>query len=193
MEEDDCEYKTILSPCQRVSQDAVNGYGRFVGKPESAGINHAVKHLLTSVVREICMLRSVGAGARATASGHPVGSQRWLSLPRSTTVSLSWYKNIRIDAARSTGFWLPDVCSASSPGLTNLTRPSHQFRRHQPSGLMPLKISSVNIVSRSSSRPVSHVSDKRFLSCSSDSVMMSCTNFRTWKGASVTFPRASTV
>ena len=32
-----------------------------------------MKHLLTSVVREICMLRSVGAGARATASGHPVG------------------------------------------------------------------------------------------------------------------------
>jgi hypothetical protein len=31
-----------------------------------------VKHLLTSVVREICMLRSVGAGERATAPGHPV-------------------------------------------------------------------------------------------------------------------------
>ena len=33
---------------------------------------HAVKQLLTSVVREICMLRSVGAGERATAPGHPV-------------------------------------------------------------------------------------------------------------------------
>jgi len=31
-----------------------------------------VKQLLTSVVREICTLRSVGAGARATAPGHPV-------------------------------------------------------------------------------------------------------------------------
>jgi hypothetical protein len=34
-----------------------------------------VKQLLTSVVREICMLRSVGAGARATVPGHPVGDQ----------------------------------------------------------------------------------------------------------------------
>jgi hypothetical protein len=31
-----------------------------------------VKQLLTSVVREICMLRSVGAGERETAPGHPV-------------------------------------------------------------------------------------------------------------------------
>jgi hypothetical protein len=31
-----------------------------------------VKHPLTSVVREICTLRSVGAGERATALGHPV-------------------------------------------------------------------------------------------------------------------------
>jgi hypothetical protein len=37
---------------------------------------HAVKQLLTSVVREICTLRSVGAGARATAPGHPVGDQQ---------------------------------------------------------------------------------------------------------------------
>jgi hypothetical protein len=35
-----------------------------------------VKQLLTSVVREICTLRSVGAGERATAPGHPVGDQR---------------------------------------------------------------------------------------------------------------------
>ncbi len=35
----------------------------------------AVKQLLTSVVREICTLRSVGAGARVTAPGHPVGDQ----------------------------------------------------------------------------------------------------------------------
>ena len=33
-----------------------------------------MKQLLTSVVREICTLRSVGAGARVTAPGHPVGS-----------------------------------------------------------------------------------------------------------------------
>jgi hypothetical protein len=33
-----------------------------------------VKQLLTSVVREICTLRSVGAGERATAPGHPVGT-----------------------------------------------------------------------------------------------------------------------
>jgi hypothetical protein len=31
-----------------------------------------VNQLLTSVVREICTLRSVGAGERATAPGHPV-------------------------------------------------------------------------------------------------------------------------
>ena len=31
-----------------------------------------MKQLLTSVVREICTLRSVGAGERATAPGHPV-------------------------------------------------------------------------------------------------------------------------
>ncbi|MFZ1139006.1 MAG: hypothetical protein WAN76_07505, partial [Candidatus Sulfotelmatobacter sp.] len=34
----------------------------------------AVKQLLTSVVREICTLRSVGAGERATAPGHPVAA-----------------------------------------------------------------------------------------------------------------------
>lgn len=39
-----------------------------------ASYRRAVKHLLTSVVREICTLRSVGAGERATALGHPVGS-----------------------------------------------------------------------------------------------------------------------
>jgi len=47
-----------------------------------ASYRRAVNHLLTSVVREICTLRSVGAGERATALGHPVGSQPWLSLPR---------------------------------------------------------------------------------------------------------------
>ena len=31
-----------------------------------------MNQLLTSVVREICTLRSVGAGERATAPGHPV-------------------------------------------------------------------------------------------------------------------------
>jgi hypothetical protein len=40
-----------------------------------ASYRRAVKHLLTSVVREICTLRSVGAGARETAPGHPVGNQ----------------------------------------------------------------------------------------------------------------------
>src|ERR1035438_9453264 len=48
-----------------------------------ASYRRAVKHLLTSVVREICTLRSVGAGARATALGHPVGDQQCSSLPRS--------------------------------------------------------------------------------------------------------------
>src|SRR5260370_22474596 len=38
----------------------------------AASYRRAVKQLLTSVVREICTLRSVGAGARATAPGHPV-------------------------------------------------------------------------------------------------------------------------
>ncbi|MGA7766889.1 MAG: hypothetical protein WCA27_11775, partial [Candidatus Sulfotelmatobacter sp.] len=36
-----------------------------------------VKQLLTSVVREICTLRSVGAGERATAPGHPVAPGNW--------------------------------------------------------------------------------------------------------------------
>ena len=36
-----------------------------------------MNQLLTSVVREICMLRSVGAGERATAPGHPVVSREW--------------------------------------------------------------------------------------------------------------------
>jgi len=38
----------------------------------AASYRRAVKQLLTSVVREICTLRSVGAGVRATAPGHPV-------------------------------------------------------------------------------------------------------------------------
>ena len=38
-----------------------------------------MKQLLTSVVREICTLRSVGAGVRVTAPGHPVGDQQWSS------------------------------------------------------------------------------------------------------------------
>ena len=36
-----------------------------------------MKQLLTSVVREICTLRSVGAGERATAPGHPVAPGNW--------------------------------------------------------------------------------------------------------------------
>jgi hypothetical protein len=42
----------------------------------AASYRHAVKRLLKSVVREVCTLRSVGARARATAPGHPVGDQR---------------------------------------------------------------------------------------------------------------------
>jgi hypothetical protein len=37
-----------------------------------ASYRRAVKHLLTSVVREICTLRSVGAG-----SGQPLSATRW--------------------------------------------------------------------------------------------------------------------
>src|SRR5439155_10690668 len=48
-----------------------------------ASYRRAVKHLLTSAVREIRTLRSVGAGARATAPGHPVGTGELVSLPRS--------------------------------------------------------------------------------------------------------------
>jgi hypothetical protein len=40
----------------------------------AASYRHAVKQLLTSVAREICMLRPVGAGERETAPGHPVGA-----------------------------------------------------------------------------------------------------------------------
>ena len=54
-----------------------------------------MKQLLKSVVREICTLRSVGAGARATAPGHPVGSQQWLSLPRSTVIQVQCRGNGR--------------------------------------------------------------------------------------------------
>src|SRR5213078_795480 len=50
----------------------------------AASYRRAVKQLLTSVVREICTLRSVGAGVRATVPGHPVGTRRLLSLPRSS-------------------------------------------------------------------------------------------------------------
>ena len=39
-----------------------------------ASYRRAVSRLLTNVVREICTLRSVGAEARATALGHPVGT-----------------------------------------------------------------------------------------------------------------------
>src|SRR4029077_14707466 len=43
----------------------------------AASYRRAVKQLLTSVVREICTLRSVGAGVRATAPGHPVAPGNW--------------------------------------------------------------------------------------------------------------------
>ena len=46
-----------------------------------------MKQLLTSVVREICMLRSVGAGERATAPGHPV-APAMVSLPRSPVTTM---------------------------------------------------------------------------------------------------------
>jgi hypothetical protein len=39
-----------------------------------ASDRRAVKQLLTRVVREVLTLRSVGAGQRATAPGHPVGT-----------------------------------------------------------------------------------------------------------------------
>ena len=43
-------------------------------------------------MREICTPRSVGAGEWATALGHPVGSQQWLSLPRSLAISRpTWF------------------------------------------------------------------------------------------------------
>jgi hypothetical protein len=44
----------------------------------------AVNQLPKSVVREIRTPRSVGAGARATASGDPVGEEKSSSLPRPT-------------------------------------------------------------------------------------------------------------
>jgi hypothetical protein len=61
-----------------VSIDATKAVSPLLG---AASYRRAVKHLPTSVVREICTLRSVGAGERATAPGHPVGNQSWLSLP----------------------------------------------------------------------------------------------------------------
>ena len=62
-----------------VSVAATKGVSPLLG---AASYRRAVKQLLTSIVREMSTLRSVGAGARATASGHPVGDQRWSSLPR---------------------------------------------------------------------------------------------------------------
>src|SRR6266849_1431153 len=56
----------------------------------AASYRRAVNQLLTSVVREICTLRSVGAGARATAPGHPVGTGQLVSLPRLSTISLNF-------------------------------------------------------------------------------------------------------
>jgi hypothetical protein len=46
-----------------------------------------VKQLLMSVVREICTLRSVGAGARATVPGHLAGNQQMVA---PTAISLTW-------------------------------------------------------------------------------------------------------
>src|ERR1035437_5438827 len=56
-----------------LSFDATKAVSPLLG---AASYRHAVKQLLTSVVREICTLRSVGAGARATAPGHPLGTQQ---------------------------------------------------------------------------------------------------------------------
>jgi hypothetical protein len=57
---------------EAVSISATKAVSLLVG---AASYRRAVKHLLTSVAREICTLRSVGAGERATALGHPVGAQ----------------------------------------------------------------------------------------------------------------------
>jgi hypothetical protein len=54
---------------------------------ELQAIAHAVTQLLTSVAREICTLRSVGAEARATAPGHPVDIGQLVSLPRSPIIA----------------------------------------------------------------------------------------------------------
>ena len=61
----------------------------------AASYRRAVKQLLTSVVREICTLRSVGAGARATVPGHPVQAVMVVptvtaSLVRGNQTTLSW-------------------------------------------------------------------------------------------------------
>jgi len=74
-----------------------------------------VKHLLTSVVREICTLRSVGAGERATAPGHPVGSQQRLSLPRSLThlhTACYHHAMFNFGKPKTVGDWIVDVAGA---------------------------------------------------------------------------------
>ena len=52
-----------------VSIGATQAVSLVLGDASDRG---AVKQLLTSVVREFRTLRSVGAGERATAPGHPV-------------------------------------------------------------------------------------------------------------------------
>jgi hypothetical protein len=72
--------EALLTDQGSVSISATTAVSPLLGV---ASYRRAVKHLLASVVREICTRRSVGAGERATALGHPVGTGRPVSLPRS--------------------------------------------------------------------------------------------------------------
>ncbi len=85
-------HRAVERYCASCWQSELEGYGLVAAIPTDQGAvsigatkavspspgvassRRAVKHILTSVVREICTLRSVGAGARATALGYPVGN-----------------------------------------------------------------------------------------------------------------------
>ena len=105
---------------EAVSVDATKAGSPVLG---SRSYRRAVKQLLTSVVREIRQLRSVGAGARATARGHPVGNQQMVvptaihSCPRSAPVRPSAFCCSKQE--REKDRLLPFCCASrrQGPGL----------------------------------------------------------------------------
>ena len=121
-------------------QDAVSLHATKTVSPllGDASYRGAVKHLLTSVVREICVLRLVGAGARATALGHPVGDQARpgnrleLAVPALLTLAVAVW-GIRVPS-----YWRDEAATISAvrrplPALVVFfARPGAREQRRQP-------------------------------------------------------------